>query len=212
LSTQQFNRRSIRLKEYDYSRPGYYFVTICTRERECLLGSVSNSIMTLNETGKLAEKAWRDLTVALPMIRIGRFMVMPNHLHGIVRIREETQPEHDAQKRGLMNQTPTQSQNNEQCKRCGTITGFDKSNPYVNDMKQWILMKDPSTTLGKIIRHFKAKSALTIRKRMGNSFSWQRNYFEHIIRDRKEFFQIGNYIKNNPANWPQDDDNPVKYK
>jgi REP element-mobilizing transposase RayT len=78
--------------------------------------------------------------------------------------------------------------------------------------KEWIMMKNPSVTLGKIVRHFKAKSSFEIRKQLKISFSWQRNYFERIIRDRKELYQIRNYIKNNPANWSLDEDNPITRK
>ena len=77
---------------------------------------------------------------------------------------------------------------------------------------EWFMMQDPSAILGKIIRSFKAKSAMEIRKKMDVSFCWQRNYFERIVRDNYELTRIRKYIKDNPANWPLDEDNPVNCK
>jgi putative transposase len=185
---ERYHRRSIRLKGYDYSQPGYYFVTICTRERECHLGKVANSIMISNDIGILAEKMWFELPREFPMIEIDQFTIMPNHLHGIIRIFKENQNE--AKNRGLMNQTPTQN--------------------HVN--KEWIMMKKSSTVLGKIIRYFKAKSVLAIRNKSDISFYWQRNYYERIIRDRNELFSIRKYIKGNPAQWLMDEENPINGK
>lgn len=184
---EKYHRRSIRLKGYDYSRPGYYFVTICTRERECLLGEITSSTMLLNEMGKMAERTWNEIATHFPNVVMDQCMIMPNHFHGIIRILEQIQYKRADLVRGLMNQTPTPNQ-------------------FPDD---WILTKNPKITLGKILRFFKAKSALEIRNKTGNSFYWQRNYFEYIVRDKSELFRIRNYIRENPVNWPMDEDNPL---
>jgi len=184
---EKYHRRSIRLKGYDYSQPGYYFKTVCTRERECLLGEIFGSAMLLNEMGKMAERTWLEISTYFPFVSIDKYMGMPNHFHGVIKIEAQNKRKDLYDCRGLMNQTPTPNQ-------------------FPDD---WILTKNPKITLGKIIRFFKAKSALEIRNKMGNSFCWQRNYFEHIVRDKSELFRIREYIRDNPGNWPMDEDNPI---
>ncbi|MCG2811283.1 MAG: hypothetical protein L6428_07475 [Candidatus Aminicenantes bacterium] len=187
FNTEKYHRRSIRLKGYDYSRTGYYFVTICSRERECLFGEVGDSKIILNEMGVLAEKMWRELPDRFPAVLIDQFVVMPNHLHGIIRIMEHIQNGKAAECGGLMNQTPTPKRASD----------------------EWNMMKNPGMTLGKIVRYYKARSALKIKTMMNVSFYWQRNYYEHIIRDENELLRIRKYINLNPVSWPQDEDNPV---
>jgi len=83
---QKYNRRSIRLKGYDYTQPGAYFVTICTREQECLLGNMENGTMVLSEFGRIVERCWCTLPRHFPNIELDAFVVMPNHIHGIIII------------------------------------------------------------------------------------------------------------------------------
>lgn len=187
------HRRSIRLKGYDYSKPGYYFVTLCTKDRECLLGEISDSRIHLNEMGNTVDCIWREIPSCFPNVVIDQCMIMPNHFHGIIRILGENQNKDAAKGRGLMNQTPT----------------LQRSSDGDSNSDQWIMMKDPALTLGKIIRFLKARSTQAIRKNMGISFYWQRNYFEHIVRDKSELFRIREYIRENPANWSMDEDNPL---
>ncbi len=190
------HRRSIRLKGFDYSQPGYYFVTVCTWGRECVLGKIYGSVMLPNTMGKIASKIGHDLPNHFANIEIDRWLIMPNHLHGIIRVLEDNQNKDADKYRGLMNQTPTVKKYSDR--------GYDYG--------QWIMMKKPEMTLGKVIRFFKAKSALEIRNKLSNSFSWQRNYFEHIIRDQHELFRIRDYILENPAKWMSDEDNPCHGK
>lgn len=81
---EKHHRRSIRLKEYDYSRPGAYFVTVCTHNREYLFGNVVNDEMLLSEYGKIVENVWYNLTNHYQNIKLDKFIVMPNHIHGII--------------------------------------------------------------------------------------------------------------------------------
>ena len=174
-------------------------MTICTKDRECILGETASSKMILNEMGKVVDCIWREIPVSFPFVVIDLYTIMPNHLHGIIFIKKQNNCE-DLESyrglktgRGLINQTPTGHQTY-------------SPNPISNE---WIMMKNPATVLGKIIRFFKAKSVLKIRNKMNDSFCWQRNYYEHIIRDENELSGIREYIKLNPANWLVDEDNPV---
>ena len=83
---ERHQRRSIRLKGYDYTRAGAYFVTLCTRERECSLGQIEDGIVILSEYGRLVERCWRDLPRHSPRVALDVFVVMPNHVHGVIWI------------------------------------------------------------------------------------------------------------------------------
>jgi REP element-mobilizing transposase RayT len=82
------HRKSIRLKEYDYSQPGEYFVTICTHSHECVLGKIIHGEMRLNEIGKIVEKCWKEIPIHFPNTELDEFVVMPNHIHGIIVLRD----------------------------------------------------------------------------------------------------------------------------
>jgi len=83
---QRHHRRSIRLRGYDYTQPGAYYVTIVTQERECLFGEVVDGKMRLNRAGQVARREWERLPCRFPHIRLDAFIVMPNHIHGIIII------------------------------------------------------------------------------------------------------------------------------
>ena len=82
----QYHRKSIRLKDYDYSQPGEYFVTICTHSHKCVMGKITYGEMQLNSVGKIAEKCWREIQKHFTNVELDAFIVMPNHLHGIIVI------------------------------------------------------------------------------------------------------------------------------
>jgi REP element-mobilizing transposase RayT len=172
-------RRSLRFKNYNYAQQGAYFVTICTKYRECLFGEIVSGEMVLNAAGDLVRKAWDELQVIYQRVETDQFIIMPNHVHGIILFNAGK----NRNRRGLINQPPTWT--------------------------TWIMMKNPEQTLGKIIRHFKAKSSKIIRERSLNRFQWQRNYYDHIIRNEKELMNIREYIRNNPVRWDRDTENPA---
>jgi putative transposase len=179
-------RKSIRLTGHDYSQTGAYFVTICTRDRECLFGDVIEKQMILDSLGDIAWHCWFELFKKFNNIRSPAFVVMPNHIHGIIIIQHQVKV-HKAQE--------NQSDGRDLVQQPG-----------------WILMENPSLTLGKIIRYYKARATTKIRKNGVSYFQWQRNYYDKIIRNSKEFEQKCNYIKNNPSNWENDEDNPKNIK
>ncbi len=179
------HRRSIRLKGYDYSQTGMYFITICTQNRECIFGEIVNDgngmkICVLNEYGKIAEKEWIKTAEIRPDVRIDTFVIMPNHLHGIIRIIADSV--------GAYCNTPRQEE-------------LRAEVPYAS------LFKSPSKNIGAIVRGYKASvtKQINILRNQPGVPVWQRNYYEHIIRDEESYSRISEYIKYNPLKWNQRD-------
>ena len=166
------SRRSIRLKNYDYSQPGAYFVTICTQHRACLFGEIKDGEMLLNEAGRKVANWWLELPSKFPTVLPDSYIVMPNHLHGIINIEwNESTP---------MNQ--------------GAHAGAP-----LPTIVQWF----KTMTTNDYIRGVKSGVFRPFEKRL-----WQRNYYEHVIRNETELDTIRQYIANNPLNWTQDSLNP----
>jgi REP element-mobilizing transposase RayT len=187
-------RRSIRLKNFDYSTHGAYFITICSEHRACFFGKIETDEMQLSATGDIARRCWMNIPVQFKSAEIDEYVLMPNHFHAIVfLLGEESDSINQTQggvitqtQEGLMNQTPT-------------VDGAGRD---------WILMKCQKLSLGKIIRHFKAKASKLIHDSSEAQFAWQRNYYEHIIRDDHELDRIREYIRTNPLKWQWDRENP----
>jgi REP element-mobilizing transposase RayT len=165
------HRRSIRLKEYDYSQAGAYFITICSCNREHMFGEIVDSTMVLNEYGKIVNTEWLKTPEMRPNIELDEFIIMPNHFHGIIIINDV--------RRGTMHRAPT-------------IEQFGKPT---------------SNTIPTIIRGFKSivTKQINIMRNTPGFPVWQRNYYEHIIRDDESYIRISEYIKNNPIHWDKDD-------
>jgi putative transposase len=177
--------KQIRLKGYDYSKPGAYFVTLCCKDRQCYFGRIENRKIIFSTMGKIAKRNWENIPRHFKNVILDDYIIMPNHLHGIIHII------HDNNCRGLINQI---------------LTIVNQT--HNTDITHWILMKDPNITLGKIIRYFKAKSTRFIRQNGYKIFAWQRNYYEHVIQNIKSLQTIRRYIINNPLKWDLDKDNP----
>jgi REP element-mobilizing transposase RayT len=176
------HRKSIRLRGYDYSQAGAYFVTIVTFQRAGLFGEIINGEMVLNETGKIIQKWWDDIPIHFPGVETGAFVIMPNHVHGIIIL-------HD--RRGAV-PAPFVS------------GGENQGGNVLNDKEQG------GETLGQIVAYFKYQSTKEINALTGAGVVtklWQRNYYERIIRNDREMDAIWRYIENNPANWAQDSEN-----
>jgi len=178
------NRRSIRLPEYDYCQSGAYFVTICTRERECLLGQIERGQVVLSDSGEIAQSVWIGLPNRFPSVTLDEYVIMPNHIHGIVLVGAQ----------------------------------FIAPDPK-DDMAHRVC------TLGDIVRAYKATVTRLIRTRDDASvinqgvmnhaptgaarFGWQRNYYEHVIRNDDDLQRTREYILGNPACWDEDENNPA---
>lgn len=180
-----FHRRSIRLKGHDYSDDGFYFITICTKDRHCYFGRVVDDKMVLNEKGQIVKNEWLNTAnVRQGDVILHEYVVMPNHFHAIVEICR-------GGVRNSINNGVRDSKDRGVC---------DSKDRGVCDTP----LRSPSKTVGAIVRGF--KSAVT--KQIGFPI-WQRNYYEHIIRNAHAFERISNYIRNNPAQWNKD---MFKYK
>jgi len=153
------HRRSIRLKGYDYSQAGWYFVTICAKNRECLFGKIVDGEMILNDTGKIVCKEWIKSAKIRKEIEMHEYIVMPNHFHAIVEITVGAN--------GIRPDDEIHPDNG------GVCNGDNEGVCHTP-------LRSPSKTVGALIRGFKS----SVTKKIGNSV-WQRNYWEHIIRDDK---------------------------
>ncbi|HEX9728709.1 MAG TPA: transposase [Gemmatimonadales bacterium] len=182
-------RRSIRLSGYDYARPGAYFVTACTQNRTCLFGDVVAGEMRLNDVGQVATQCWLAIPDHFPNVTLDSFVIMPNHVHGIIWIVGAVGAV------GAENFPPLQPppQPPLQPPRPGPST-----------------FRSPSKTVGSIIRGFKIGVTKWVRANTHLRDVWQRNYYEHIIRDEAALRRIRRYIEHNPARWTEDSDNPAR--
>ncbi len=171
-------RRTIRLQGYDYSQEGLYFVTICCQDKICRFGKVQNDEVVLNEAGKMIDVEWHNLKKRFTDVELHDYVIMPNHFHGIIEI----------------------------------INKENVEIPLVGIREENRQPQGIAPTLGKILDAF--KSITTVEYIQGvnqlgwQSFDrrlWQRNYYEHIIRNSRSYQNISDYIKSNPVNWVQDD-------
>ena len=191
------HRRRIRLKGYDYSSEGAYFVTVCARDKECVLGEVIDGDMRLNSIGAIVELCWLEIPKHFENAVLDVYQVMPNHVHGIVRIL-------DKPRRDLINQIPTTpNQRSNQCQPAAK-----RANAGVQSKPEWPLMKNPKQSLGKMIRSFKALATKKGHDAGFDSFGWQGKFYDHIIRDGRDLDRIRQYIVDNPKNWTNDDNYP----
>ena len=184
LYHNKYRIETTRLDCWDYSKYGFYFVTICTHKRKLFFGITSDDDIKLNTAGKIAEKSWLNIPKKFVDVELDEFVIMPNHVHGIIFITIN----HDS-RRALINQGSTDDKQ-------------IKNNP----MKQEL-------SLGKIIRWYKGKTTFEIRHQLNQSdFGWQSRYYEHIIRNQKELEKIREYIYINPFKWSIDEENPQNIK
>ena len=184
---QIHHRRSIRLKGYDYAQEGLYFITICCENRICRFGNIENGEMILNEYGKIAHHEWVKLSERFPNFELDAFQIMPNHIHGIIVL-------------NTVGATLAVAQNDEKTQN-DIIAQNDE-----NDIRAGV---NPAPTLFDVVGAYKslvANGCLEIYKTRNETMGklWQRNYYEHIIRDEQSYQNISNYIINNPVNWAED--------
>jgi putative transposase len=196
------HRHSIRLKNYDYSLNGAYFVTICTYQKECILSQIIDRQIHINSVGQVIEN---ELIVSVEKrqhIELDVYAIMPNHIHFIVFIESDVGARRCLAQKTLANKgqgaaLPLQG--------CGIWQGIalplrDKRGYAPNSLNEFV---------GNF-KSFSTKRINTIQNRKGTHF-WQRNYYERIIRNEKELNNIREYIINNPVNWMLDEENPINW-
>ena len=180
-------RRSIRLQNYDYSTAGAYFITICTFERECLLGDVVAGEMRLNAAGQCVAMILDSLPERYPDVEVDAFVIMPNHIHGIITITGDVPV-------GAIHESP--DLNLPQRERA---------------IRESPLPDRRAMTLSKVIGYLKMNTAKRINQLRNNPGVpvWQRNYYERVIRNELELESIQQYIVDNPAKWQEDENHPA---
>ena len=207
-------RRSIRLKGYDYSRAGLYFITICVQNRLCLFGNIENNIMILNDAGTMIEKWYYELENKYPDKRCHEMVVMPNHFHCIIEnaptpdthittdmdtnVDAQTDA-HDAQTDAHVG-TPLRGRPENDVRPENTVRPQygptnQKYHATIGDAMDWF----KTMTTNEYIRNVKINHWQRFDKKL-----WQRNYWEHIIRNEQSYNRISAYIQNNPQNWGND--------
>lgn len=181
------HRKSIRLKGYDYSQVGLYFITLCCQDRAHLFGHIKNDEMILNDAGKMVEMEWMNLKNRFPHIELNEFVTMPNHFHGILEIVGATL---------VVAQNDIDAQNkNRQPQENGQPQGIAPAPKTVGDMMDAF----KSITTVEYIRGVKKLDWQPFDGKI-----WQRNYWEHIIRNSDEYQRIAEYIITNPQEWKND--------
>ncbi|HLD93520.1 MAG TPA: hypothetical protein VI703_04915 [Anaerolineales bacterium] len=190
------HRRSIRLKGYDYTQAGAYFITLVSWQRECLFGEIRSGEISLNALGSLVDNEWRRLGKRFERVVVDELIVMPNHVHGILVIAAEDLVGAGgvgARQEGTdkVGEYPFASPlRGVRGSACGVIPG----------------------SLGAIVGAYKSTTARLINglRRTPGAPVWQRNFYEHIIRDESEWEAIRVYIHNNPFEWEADNENPAR--
>jgi REP element-mobilizing transposase RayT len=176
------NRRSIRLKDYDYARKGAYYVTVCLNDRKCIFGDVRNGEMVLNECGKMVQRVWDEIPRYYGGIDIDCFQIIPNHIHGIIMI---------------VGAGPRACPDNEKLNyHNGQPQGVAPTGLSLSD----VMHRFKTMTTKQYCEGVKTNNWPSFNKRL-----WQRNYYEHVIHDGVDLARICEYIVNNPAGWGHDE-------
>ncbi len=173
LYQNKFRIESTRLKEWDYSNPWWYCVTISTKNHYCFFGDVAKEKMNLNKLGIIAEKYWNEIPRHCQNVEIDYYVVMPNHIHGIVIINE-----------------------NSRDVACNVSTNkYSQISPKKN-------------SLSAIVRSYKSAVSKHAHENGLMDFAWQERFYDRIIRNEKELFNIRKYIQQNPVKWELEKDKP----
>jgi putative transposase len=173
------DRHSIRLETYDYTKTGFYFLTLCTQGRKHFFGEIKNNKMELSESGKMIESVWMQIPDHYPEYSIDQFVVMPNHFHGIISIV------------GIGSLARPNLQNEI---KSGQPQGVAPTGSLFD-----IVHRFKSLTTHHYLKGIKQENWPAIQGKL-----WQRNYWERIIRSDQELMKLQEYIQTNPAQWHLD--------
>ena len=228
------HRRSIRLKDYDYSRPGAYFITICTHNRECVFGEITVGKMTFNEFGKIANQFWVDIGNRFPNVELDEFVIMPNHVHGILVFTASVgagfTPARASAGRATTGRATAGRATTGRATAGRATTGratagratagrattgrattgrATTGRATTGRATVGRATARVAPTLGQIVGAYKSvvsNECLKIYKSKNLYLGklWQRNYYEHIIRDQNDLNRIRKYIMENPLKWRED--------
>lgn len=182
----------MRLAGYDYSQLGAYFVTIVTLNRECLFGEVVNGEMAPNGVGEAVTACWHEIRSHFPTVEPDAFVLMPNHVHGILVIADSV---------GAGSSRPQVPP---------ILEGGSQIGAETPKGAETAPLQRP--TLGQVVAYFKYQSTKVVNGQRGTPSGrvWQRNYYEHVIRGEDELDRVCQYIQGNPGKWELDPENPAR--
>ncbi|MCB1193525.1 MAG: transposase [Leptospiraceae bacterium] len=208
------HRRSIRLKGYDYSQEGLYYITICVKDKLHLFGKIENGKMIPNDAGIMVETVWKEIPIYYPMFALHNFVVMPNHIHGILEIISDCNVGVDPCVYPIERTYPSDENvylimdkkcNHDNVEGNHPSTSSGESRGIAPTAKSKMSIFD-------VVHRFKTMTTKRYTdgvKENGwqvfNKKLWQRNYYEHIIRNDESYLEISEYIQNNPMNWLEDE-------
>ena len=207
FDAQKHHRRSIRLVDYDYAGLGAYFITVCVHDRESLFGDIVEVEIRLNRWGEIADECWRAIPVHFENVELDAFVVMPNHVHGIIVIADVVGATHASP---LRDASPPPGASS----RPDAVPP-----PHASPSQHASSLQSPLPTIpngpkprsiGAIIGSYKSGVSKRINETRATPGQpvWQRNNYEHVIRDEAELARIREYIETNPARWTVDRENP----
>ena len=182
------HRRSIRLKEYDYSQAGLYFITICVKNNACLFGTIIDGKICLSAIGAIADVLWYEIKNHAINIELHEYVVMPNHIHGIIEIKMNDADDGVGATVGATHALLVQSQLPVQS----------------SALSQSRFQNQGKNTISSIVGSYKSAVSKHAHRLGFAEFAWQRNYWENIIRSSNDHARIAQYIINNPLNWNED--------
>lgn len=168
-------RRPNRLKSYDYNQQGYYYLTICTKNRMDFFGEISNGIMHPSKMGLIADEYWNAITIYFNSIELDEYIIMPDHIHGIIKIIDKYDID---------------------------VGNADLRSSQRNSNSQKLDSNRTKMLVSKIIHGFKSSVTREIHRQFDNTiFGWQKSFYDNIIRNEKELRRIREYIIKNPSKW-----------
>jgi len=222
----EYRNNSIRLRGWDYTNPGVYFVTICTDADICWFGKIRNNNVILSKLGKNANQYWRDIPKHHKNVKLDRYIIMPNHIHGIIIIKGQSiyqigkiiwEPCRDVACNVPVNNENV-SINNDNIRTKNNNVPLNKINVPINNINAPTnSRKIPTTTdiiknknskispksgsLSTVIRSYKSAVTRHAHKYRNPDFKWQSRYYDHIIKNEHELIAITKYIIDNPKKW-----------
>lgn len=197
LFQNKYRIASTRLREWDYARVGMYFVTVCTRDRVRFFGEIVSDEMYLSPTGEIVSEEWQKTPQIRPNVELDAWVIMPNHLHGILAI---------------THQMPVSKLDAVETPRRGVstredMTGVETFRRNVSTNPNAPAARLQPNSLGSIIGQFKSVCTKRIWALGFRDFAWQSRFYDHVIRNEKSLQKIREYIINNPLRWEEDKEN-----
>ncbi|MBS1250527.1 MAG: hypothetical protein MAG431_02121 [Chloroflexi bacterium] len=182
----KYRIKSTRLPDWDYTSPGWYFVTICTKGRQLFFGQVIDGEMHLSPIGKIVAEEWQKTEAIRENVTLDEWVIMPNHLHGIIMIHERDPRSVETSRRGVSTDRGSSTEQGD--------------SPTTKAIQHW-----KPGSLGAIIGQIKSVCTKRIWAAGYDEFGWQSRFYDHIIRDQASLDRIRAYIRNNPKEWEDDD-------